>query len=244
MTCTANFRTNSFVGTEGSRSHLIGNLICWIWTHFRVHCSGGYCCTRSHGGSGLVDIGDPYIWDDSTCFEKSLFLWRGCWRTIFLFAIPLGLKYATTPFKGTQRDETFHNIRYQAVQFRDSPRLSSWVEGVMRGHEKSAHQPFLFNKEIRLANAWIIKSRAGKDCVNRLLDKHDRTRLGSKSGASEVKQHKWFGKINWGLLRNTRPPVRWCSVFVFCFCFFPFFFLAVLLWHERGDYYRLADMFW
>ena len=114
----------------------------------------------------------------------------------------------------------------------------------MRGHEKSAHQPFLFNKEIRLANAWIIKSRAGKDCVNRLLDKHDRTRLGSKSGASEVKQHKWFGKINWGLLRNTRPPVRWCSVFVFCFCFFPFFFLAVLLWHERGDYYRLADMFW
>ena len=54
----------------------------------------------------------------------------------------------------------------------------------------------------------LFVSRAGKDCVNRLLDKSERTRLGSKSGASEVKQHKWFAKINWGLLRNTRPPVR------------------------------------
>lgn len=41
----------------------------------------------------------------------------------------------------------------------------------------------------------------------RLLDKNESTRLGSKSGASEVKQHKWFSKINWGLLRNTQPPV-------------------------------------
>ena len=46
----------------------------------------------------------------------------------------------------------------------------------------------------------------------RLLDKNEWTRLGSKSGASEVKQHRWFSKINWGLLRNTQPPVR---VFVF-----------------------------
>lgn len=48
---------------------------------------------------------------------------------------------------------------------------------------------------------------ACKDVVVRLLDKDERTRLGSRSGASEVKQHKWFAKINWGLLRNTRPPV-------------------------------------
>ncbi|KAG5648659.1 hypothetical protein DXG03_000005 [Asterophora parasitica] len=41
----------------------------------------------------------------------------------------------------------------------------------------------------------------------RLLDKNEKTRLGSKSGASEVKQHKWFGKINWGLLRNQQPPI-------------------------------------
>lgn len=49
--------------------------------------------------------------------------------------------------------------------------------------------------------------RACKDVIVRLLDKNELTRLGSKSGASEVKQHKWFSKINWGLLRNTQPPV-------------------------------------
>lgn len=48
---------------------------------------------------------------------------------------------------------------------------------------------------------------AGKDIISRLLDKEENARLGSKTGASEVKQHKWFSKINWGLLRNTEPPV-------------------------------------
>lgn len=57
-------------------------------------------------------------------------------------------------------------------------------------------------------NFYLSFIRACKDCILRLLDKDERTRLGSRSGASEVKQHKWFGKINWGLLRNTRPPVR------------------------------------
>jgi hypothetical protein len=47
-----------------------------------------------------------------------------------------------------------------------------------------------------------------KDCVSQLLEKNEKKRLGSRCGASEVKQHKWFAKINWGLLRNTRPPVR------------------------------------
>jgi hypothetical protein len=41
----------------------------------------------------------------------------------------------------------------------------------------------------------------------RLLEKRETARLGSRSGASEVKQHKWFAKTNWGLLRNTQPPV-------------------------------------
>ncbi|EUC65490.1 Serine/Threonine kinase catalytic domain protein [Rhizoctonia solani AG-3 Rhs1AP] len=51
-------------------------------------------------------------------------------------------------------------------------------------------------------------SPQGKDIVVRLLDKNEHTRLGSHSGASEVKQHKWFAKLNWGLLRNQRPPIQ------------------------------------
>ncbi len=50
--------------------------------------------------------------------------------------------------------------------------------------------------------------RAGKDIINRLLEKSETRRLGSQSGASQVKQHKWFAKTNWGLFRNSTPPVR------------------------------------
>ena len=57
--------------------------------------------------------------------------------------------------------------------------------------------------------------RACKDAIVKLLDKNELTRLGSKSGASEVKQHKWFSKINWGLLRNTQPPVSFVSRSIF-----------------------------
>lgn len=56
--------------------------------------------------------------------------------------------------------------------------------------------------------------RPCRDVVTRLLDKDELKRLGSKSGASEVKQHKWFAKINWGLLRNTQPPVSHPSIIV------------------------------
>ncbi|KAF9484005.1 Pkinase-domain-containing protein [Pholiota conissans] len=127
MTCTANFRTNSFVGTE---EYIAPEVIA------------------AQGHTAAVD-----------------------WWTLGILIYEM--IYATTPFKGNERNETFHNIRYQAVHFRDTPKISS----------------------------------AGKDCMARLLDKSERTRLGSKSGASEVKQHKWFAKINWGLLRNSRPPI-------------------------------------
>lgn len=49
--------------------------------------------------------------------------------------------------------------------------------------------------------------RACKDVITRLLQKDECRRLGSQSGASEVKQAKWFVKINWGLLRNMTPPI-------------------------------------
>ncbi|KAF9535100.1 kinase-like domain-containing protein [Crepidotus variabilis] len=127
MKCTANFRTNSFVGTE---EYIAPEVIA------------------AQGHTAAVD-----------------------WWTLGILIYEM--IFATTPFKGQERNDTFHNIRYTPVQFRDSPKISS----------------------------------AAKDCVTRLLDKSEKLRLGSRSGASEVKQHKWFAKINWGLLRNTRPPI-------------------------------------
>ncbi|WAQ93151.1 hypothetical protein PtA15_18A209 [Puccinia triticina] len=50
-------------------------------------------------------------------------------------------------------------------------------------------------------------SALAKAVIRRLLAKDERTRLGSLSGASEVKHHKWFASISWGLLRNCKPPI-------------------------------------
>lgn len=125
--CTADFRTNSFVGTE---EYIAPEVI------------------NTHGHTSAVD-----------------------WWTLGILIYEM--IYATTPFKGGTRDDTFSNIMKIPVQFKDSPKTSP----------------------------------ACKDVIVRLLDKNELTRLGSKSGASEVKQHKWFSKINWGLLRNTQPPI-------------------------------------
>lgn len=34
-------------------------------------------------------------------------------------------QYATTPFKGAERNDTFHNIKHLPVSFRDSPKVSA-----------------------------------------------------------------------------------------------------------------------
>ncbi|THH10249.1 hypothetical protein EW146_g8436 [Bondarzewia mesenterica] len=126
--CTADFRTNSFVGTE---EYIAPEVI------------------RNSGHTSAVD-----------------------WWTLGILIHEM--IYATTPFKGRERNDTFENILKLPLHFRDVPKVS----------------------------------QAGKDIMLRLLDKEEDTRLGSKSGASETKQHKWFAKINWGLLRHTEPPVR------------------------------------
>ncbi|GAA5877162.1 hypothetical protein JCM3774_003319 [Rhodotorula dairenensis] len=46
-----------------------------------------------------------------------------------------------------------------------------------------------------------------KSIIKKLLIKDEHRRLGSQTGASEVKQHKWFANISWGLLRHQKPPI-------------------------------------
>lgn len=46
-----------------------------------------------------------------------------------------------------------------------------------------------------------------KSVIKKLLCKDEHKRLGSQSGASEVKQHRWFSSINFALLRHLPPPI-------------------------------------
>ncbi|WVO14175.1 hypothetical protein L204_101806 [Cryptococcus depauperatus] len=125
--CIADFRTNSFVGTE---EYIAPEVI------------------KGNSHSSAVD-----------------------WWTLGILVYEM--IFATTPFKGPNRNATFANVMKNEVLFPESTPVSSNC----------------------------------KSCIRKLLIKDENKRMGSTSGASEVKQHKWFATISWGLLRNMTPPI-------------------------------------
>ncbi|OCF32057.1 AGC/RSK/RSK-UNCLASSIFIED protein kinase [Kwoniella heveanensis BCC8398] len=125
--CIADFRTNSFVGTE---EYIAPEVI------------------KGHSHSSAVD-----------------------WWTLGILVYEM--IFATTPFKGPNRNATFANVMKHDVLFPESTPVTSFC----------------------------------KSFIRKLLIKDENKRLGSGSGASEVKSHKWFGSVNWGLLRNMTPPI-------------------------------------
>lgn len=46
-----------------------------------------------------------------------------------------------------------------------------------------------------------------KSVIRKLLIKDELKRLGSKSGATDIKQHAFFKNVQWALLRNQKPPM-------------------------------------
>ncbi|CAD6885517.1 unnamed protein product [Tilletia laevis] len=103
---------------------------------------------------------------------------KGCGHTSAVDWWTLGILiyemiFATTPFKGTSRNQTFSNVLRNEVPFPEGTPISSM----------------------------------GKSLIRKLLIKDELHRLGSQSGASEIKSHKWFAPLSWGLLRNSTPPI-------------------------------------
>ncbi|CAD6580124.1 MAG: hypothetical protein TREMPRED_002671 [Tremellales sp. Tagirdzhanova-0007] len=125
--CIADFRTNSFVGTE---EYIAPEVI------------------QGCGHTSAVD-----------------------WWTLGILVYEM--IFATTPFKGPNRNATFANVLKNEVGFPESSPVTSLC----------------------------------KSAIRKLLIKDEHKRLGSSSGASEIKQHKWFAKVNWGLLRHMTPPI-------------------------------------
>lgn len=51
-----------------------------------------------------------------------------------------------------------------------------------------------------------VISPEAQDLITQLLIKDPAKRLGTRSGAEEIKKHSWFEGVNWALLRHQTPP--------------------------------------
>lgn len=136
--CIADFRTNSFVGTE---EYIAPEVI------------------RGNGHTSAVD-----------------------WWTLGILLYEM--LFATTPFKGRDRKETFTKILKSDVSF-SAPAPEP-------GHSSLAFQPISSNC---------------KSLIRKLLIKEETKRLGSRAGASDIKGHPFFKHTQWALLRNQTPPI-------------------------------------
>lgn len=127
--CTADFRTNSFVGTEGTstcfrrgRPSLRPKYLC------RVHCSRSHPDSWAYISRGLVDTWYPHLRNDREFISISTLRLRSV--SVILSVSDscfVDSQYATTPFKGAERNDTFHNIMHLPVFFRDTPKVSAYV---------------------------------------------------------------------------------------------------------------------
>ena len=53
----------------------------------------------------------------------------------------------------------------------------------------------------------LTKSSLCKSLIRKLLIKDELRRLGSRAGASDVKNHPFFKTTSWALLRHMKPPM-------------------------------------
>lgn len=75
-----------------------------------------------------------------------------------------------------------------------------------KGASRNATFSNVMRNEVTFPETTPISS-FGKSMIRKLLIKDELKRAGSQSGASEVKTHKWFANLSWGLLRNLTPPI-------------------------------------
>lgn len=75
-----------------------------------------------------------------------------------------------------------------------------------KGPDRQATFANVLKRDVYFADLPPVSNLA-KSIVRKLLIKDELIRLGSQTGASEVKHHKWFATISWGLLRHCKPPI-------------------------------------
>nr|AML78372.1 putative LOV domain-containing protein [Cotoneaster transcaucasicus] len=74
-----------------------------------------------------------------------------------------------------------------------------------RGKNRQRTFTNILHKDLTFPGS-IPVSLAARQLINALLKRDPDTRLGSNTGANEIKQHPFFRGINWPLIRCMRPP--------------------------------------
>lgn len=64
----------------------------------------------------------------------------------------------------------------------------------------------VLKKDVKFLDSQSISSNC-KSLIKKLLIKDETKRLGSKTGASDIKNHIFFKNTQWALLRNQKPPM-------------------------------------
>jgi len=75
-----------------------------------------------------------------------------------------------------------------------------------KGPNRNATFQNILHNDVNFPDHPEVSSQA-KSVIRKLLNKDERKRLGSKSGASDVKTASFFKGVNWALLRHQRPPI-------------------------------------
>ncbi|MED6121020.1 Phototropin-2 [Stylosanthes scabra] len=74
-----------------------------------------------------------------------------------------------------------------------------------RGKNRQRTFANILHKDLTFPSS-IPASLAARQLINALLQRDPASRLGSTTGANEIKQHPFFRGINWPLIRNMNPP--------------------------------------
>nr|AML79338.1 putative LOV domain-containing protein [Ipomoea purpurea] len=74
-----------------------------------------------------------------------------------------------------------------------------------RGKNRQKTFANILNKDLTFPSS-VPVSLAGRQLIHALLNRDPGSRLGSKGGANEIKQHPFFREIKWPLIRCMSPP--------------------------------------
>jgi len=75
-----------------------------------------------------------------------------------------------------------------------------------KGRDRKKTFANVLKKDVKFLDTQPISSNC-KSLIKKLLIKDEAKRLGSKTGASDIKNHSFFKNTQWALLRHQQPPM-------------------------------------